>query len=676
MKFFDVAIDAPLWNPLTYGVSDEELLEKIHLGLPVSVPLGRRKAAGVILGECKKVSEDFTIKNIYGIDGDKPVLPTAYMRWAQWVSNYYVHPLGQVLKLAFPPLKKNIKPRRSKKTSLTPAVTHKKAPQLTGEQSTCIKDISETPGFFTHLVFGVTGSGKTEVYLHLLEKVLSENKQGLVLVPEIALTPQLIARFSERFSDQVAVLHSQLTEREKTDQWWSVVEGKKNILIGARSALFCPLPRLGLIVVDEEHEPSYKQEEKLRYNGRDAAISLGKFSNCPVVLGSATPSMESWNNATEGKYKLHTMTRRVADRALPNIEVIDLKQERQGRKEQSNEEDFLPFWLSQKLYEEIEQTLSKKEQVALFLNRRGIAQSVLCQSCGYVHECSNCAISLTLHGKNHLVCHYCDYTQTLKEDCPSCPDGLMISLGIGTEQVESDIKKLFPQARVSRADRDEIQSRESLESLITQMEEKSIDVLVGTQMIAKGLDFPGLTLVGLILADIGFNLPDFRCSERSFQLLTQVSGRSGRHIESGGKVIIQTYNPEHMSLVHAQRADYQGFMAEEASNRKELLYPPFGKLACLKILASKPGLGEDLCETLLRRCEALKSKNPLYQGIVLLGPAQAPLFKLRGKFRYHMILKSPQSGVLSAFCRQIIADARWVPSGSKVQVDIDPLHLL
>jgi primosomal protein N' (replication factor Y) len=332
--------------------------------------------------------------------------------------------------------------------------------------------------------------------------------------------------------------------------------------------------------------------------------------------------------------------------------------------------------MSPVLYEEIQKTLEKKEQVALFLNRRGVASTVLCTDCGYIYRCPNCAISLTLHNKRDLVCHYCDYNSQLKNNCESCQIGEPKSLGLGAEKVEADIRLLFPEARVARADRDEIDSRESLEDLIQKMEDHEIDVLVGTQMIAKGLDFPKLTLVGLVLADVGFNMPDFRATEKSFQLLTQVSGRAGRHIQDGGKVIIQTYNPEHPSVIYAQNIRFSEFAEFELASRKELNYPPIGKLASLKITARTPQLGIETSEKLAARADNLKKLNPIYKNIQILGPAEAPLSKLRGKYRYHLLLKTTTLNCLSPFCRQLLNDNSWISTGTKVQVDIDPLNLL
>ncbi len=677
-RMVSVAVDAPLFTPLTYKST-----ESWPVGSSVIVPLGKRKVQAVIL-ENQAVTQPladgphappkFVLKNIESLDETRPPLTPVFLKWLQWVAEYYVHPIGQVMSLAFPPLATKKSARVSKRAPVIQKVERQQPLSMTSEQKDCVENISQKNGFHTHLLFGVTGSGKTEVYLQLLEKILASGRGGLVLVPEISLTPQLINRFAARFGEQVAVLHSHLTDRERTTQWWSVLEKEKRILIGARSALFCPMPDLGLIVVDEEHEASYKQEESLKYHARDAAIVLAKQMNIPILLGSATPSLETWRAARDGRYHLHTLSRRAVSGLLPTVDVVDMRLEKTVKRD--NPVPGLPFWLSTHLHTALTETLERKEQVALFLNRRGIAPTIACPDCGHVERCPNCAISLTLHGRNDLVCHYCDYTTAFSATCTSCKIGEVKPLGLGTEQVEMDVQKLFPNAKVARADRDEIYSRETLEDLITRMESHDIDILVGTQMIAKGLDFKKLNLVGLVLADVGFNLPDFRSTERSFQLITQVSGRAGRHISDGGRVIIQTYNPDYAALTYAKTADFTNFAEYELKCREELLYPPYGRLAALRIIATSVRAGIEAAERLAARCEVLKTKSAPYKSLKILGPTEAPLAKLRGKFRYYLLIKSPSQNVLSAFCRQLVSDGKWLPSGTKVQVDIDPLNLL
>jgi primosomal protein N' (replication factor Y) len=665
-QFYEISVAAPLSYNLTYTSATE-----LARGQSVEVSIGRRRITGVVVGPGQP-SPEFKIKAIESLIEDRPRLHEAFLKWLEWLSNYYIYPLGQVVDLAFPPLKKSDKVRKSKKRRTVPDMARTEKPVLMPEQELCFANINAHKGFAAHLLYGVTGSGKTEVYLRLIEEVMARGEQALVLVPEISLTPQLIERFAQRFGEEkISVIHSHLTEREKTTHWWEMVEEKKSILIGARSALFCPVPKLGLVIVDEEHEPSFKQEEMLKYHARDAAVMLARFSNCPIVLGSATPSLETFRNATQGKYHLHKMILRVHNRPLPRVDVVEIRDERRERGGESS----LPFWLSQNLFDKITQTIEKKEQVALFLNRRGVAQTVLCPSCGAIGECPNCSVSLTLHGSSHLLCHYCAYEERLKTSCGECRDGEPRPLGLGTELVEADIRKLFPEARLARADRDQIQSREEVEDLVKAMDNREIDILVGTQMIAKGWDFPGLTLVGMVLADVGFNLPDFRASERSFQLLTQVSGRSGRHTTSG-EVVIQTYNPAHSSITFTEQNDYFGFAEHELRIREELNYPPFGKLACFRIQSTDPVVAVQTAQQLVHRARALSQQRETYRSIQLLGPAPAPIAKLRGHFRYHILMKAASSSLLNNYARLIVGNEDWIPPKARIIVDIDPMQML
>jgi primosomal protein N' (replication factor Y) (superfamily II helicase) len=678
-----VAVDAPMPGALTYFAHPEKIVFRGDL---VQVPLGKRHVLGFVLNahhkaapiDSKSTAKEFVMKNIAEVITDWPRLTDPYLKWLEWVSDYYLHPIGRVLQLTLPPLKKEIKARKSNRPPVIDLAGLEKRtiPELTGEQKKCFTDISSTENFNVHLIRGVTGSGKTEVYLRLFEKCLRENKKGLFLLPEISLTPQLVQRFAERFGDQVAVIHSQLTDRERTNQWWDIAEHRKSILIGARSALFCPIENLGLIIVDEEHEASFKQDEKLKYNGRDSAIMLAQMMNCPIILGSATPSLESWNNAINGKYKLHQLNQRVHQQPLPEITVVDMRLEKENEKRPAS----LPSWLSLNLFNKIQVTLDEGFQVALLLNRRGLSNMVFCQSCGYSAECPNCDIHLTLHAKHHLVCHYCDYHQNFTLQCPDCKEGELIPLGIGTEKLEADLKSLFPKKAVARADRDEITNRAELENLISQMEKREIDILIGTQMIAKGLDFPFLNLVGLVLADVGFNLPDFRTTERSFQLMTQMSGRSGRNFKNtghSGEVVIQTYNTEHDSLRFVINHDFISFAEFELQNRSALNYPPFHKIISLRINSTELATVKNVASTLAEKANFLKSKYPDQFGpIQILGPASAPLQKIKNVYRFHLLLKAPQSGILNTFASYLLKNQKWVPPKCKVMIDVDPMNLL
>jgi primosomal protein N' (replication factor Y) len=664
LKYWQVAIDAPVRQVFTYSSHLE-----LKRGVSVKAPFGRRHSDALVLNEIDKPENtEFTIREITESLDIRWPLSDRFVSWLEWLSDYYLHPIGQVCQMAFPPLKK--KEGRSRKGPVIPEVAFTQPPQLTDEQANALEKILPINGYQTHLVHGITGSGKTEIYLRLIEAALSEKKQALVLVPEISLTPQLVQRFASRFGDKIAVIHSHLTDREKTEQWWKMVDREKDVLIGARSALFCPIPDLGMIIIDEEHEPSFKQDEKLRYHARDAAAVLAKKLNIPLILGSATPSLESWQNAKSNRYNLIQLKKRVANATLPDIEIVDMRNEKQEKTK-----EVLPFWMSETLFESIGEALANQQQVALFLNRRGVAQFVICSGCGATRKCPNCSVSLTLHAKNHLVCHYCDYNEPLTSQCPDCRDCELKPFGLGTEGIEDELLKLFPEARISRADRDLIHSRQALDELIFQMEEREIDILVGTQMIAKGLDFKNLTLVGVVLADVGFNMPDFRASERSFQLLTQVSGRSGRH-EQKGKVVIQAYNTAHPSLAPTKNQDYESFTDEELTFRRELSYPPFGRLALLKFSGNSEEKVIKCSKAAFEAAHTLTQTVDKYQSVELLGPTAAPLTKLSGKFRYQLLLKGKKEPSFGAFCYHFLRDFNLVYSGVKMTIDIDPFNML
>ncbi|MES3039313.1 MAG: primosomal protein N', partial [Bdellovibrionota bacterium] len=652
--------------------------EDIPIGSKVSVPLGKRVATGVVVSETKpdeKVAIN-KIKSIFSVDTEYPVLSEPYLRWAQWLSDYYFYPLGLILSLAYPPLPKTTKVRASKKAPVMPVREQEDDLPLTSDQEKCFNDIKDKPGFGVHLIHGVTGSGKTEIYLRMIKEVQAKGKKALYLVPEISLTPQLVERFARRFKDQTGVLHSQLTEREKTNQWWALIENKFSVLVGARSALFCPVDDWGLIIIDEEHESSFKQDEKLRYNARDAAIVKAKELGIPVILGSATPSLESWKNALDGRYHLHTLKKRVFKQDPPEIQILDLRNEKKNNVEENSG---APSWLSKPLEDAIREELDKGKQIALFLNRRGQAQSVLCPACGYSKECPNCDIHLTLHHQKYLTCHYCDYQESFKLQCPDCKEGVLQLIGIGTEQVQRDLEVMFPDKVIQRADRDEISTREELEELIQNMELGKTDILIGTQMIAKGLDFPNLNLVGFVLADIGFNIPDFRATERSFQIITQMAGRAGRHIktsEEKARVLIQAYNTEHESLKYLSPLAVEDFMAKELEFREVLSYPPYSRLICLRIQGPDKSLASQAADGVALRGHSLKKQNPAYANIQILGPAEAPMAKLRNQYRYQVLIKGPKDNSIHNFLRQFFHDLSWVDKKVRIIADVDPLNML
>lgn len=673
IRYAQVAIAAPIKGLLTYSIPIN--LNNLSVGAVVYAPLGKRICRGVIFEIFeKKPDTKFELKSIDRVDSEyDAAILFPRLKWIQWLSEYYFHPIGLVADLILPPLAKNIK-KTSRKRSPIPEFPAETPFNLNSEQHLVYEKISTLNGFQTHLLYGVTGSGKTEVYLHLFDKTLAAGKTGLFLLPEISLTPQLVNRFAKRFGSRIALLHSQLTDRERTQFWWEMVLREKQILIGARSALFCPIPNLGLIVVDEEHESSFKQEEKLKYHGRDSAIMLAREMNCPVILGSATPSFESWVNATKGKFHLHRLTKRVGHVALPEMRVVDLKLSAAKSKELK-----LPFWVSEELYIELQKNLEGHYQSALFLNRRGMSQSIICPACGYTKECPNCDIKLTLHAHNHLVCHYCDYHESFKSKCSDCHEGILEPLGVGTERVETEIRKLFPSARVLRVDRDEIQNRIDLENAIEKVEKKEVDILIGTQMIAKGLDFPNLKLVGLVLADVGFNLPDFRAGERAVQLILQMSGRAGRHKkenEPNGMVILQTYNPDTEIVQMACQSNYEIYCEYDLKNREIFSYPPYGKMISFRIQSRDLDKSQKTARMLSERCFNLKDKSESFKEIQVLGPTESPIAKIRNEYRFQIILKSNQASVLHRFTKIVLQNEKWVPSGVKLFADVDPMNLL
>jgi primosomal protein N' (replication factor Y) len=543
-------------------------------------------------------------------------------------------------------------------------------PELTSKQvralETIVKGI-DSLRFSPFLLYGITGSGKTEIYLRAIERVVEGGRQAVVLVPEISLTPQLIGQFLERFSGRVATLHSGLSRGERYDEWRRIREEKVDIVIGARSAIFAPFERLGMIIVDEEHETSYKQEEKLRYNARDLAAVRAKLCDAVLILGSATPSLEAYHNAVAEKFRLLKLDERVEGRPLPSVEIVDMRRE-EGK----------GIILSEKLRKALGENLAIGRQSLLFLNRRGFASFIQCPDCGFVFKCPNCSVSLTHHfrGKK-LLCHYCNYAITVPDLCPRCQGYGIRSLGIGTERVEEEIQKLFPQATVDRMDRDTTRKRRSHQKILKKVKSRETNILVGTQMIAKGHDFPNVTLVGVICADLSLNFPDFRSSERTFQLLTQVAGRAGRGMNPG-QVIIQTFNPDHYSIQMARDQDFTKFYREELRFRKELGYPPFSRLINVRIEGTSQKRSEKAAEEIGEWGRRLLRKRSYGRGIEILGPSPAPLEKIKGRFRYQMLIKGKYSNLLHRFVEELVGETKklWPGRGINLTIDVDPISVM
>lgn len=543
-------------------------------------------------------------------------------------------------------------------------------PALSEEQEEAVRKVLEAlrnSGYASFLLHGITGSGKTEVYLAAAAAALDLGRQSLILVSEIALSGQMEALFRQRFGSKVAVLHSGLGQGERRDEWMRVFRGDVEVVVGARSAIFAPLERLGLVVVDEEHDSSYKQESSLRYHARDAAVMRARLSEAVVLMGSATPSLPSYYNALHGKFRLLRITHRIDRRPLPEVAVVDMRREKEGA--------LLSFPLRQALAD----TLAAGKQALLLINRRGYASFLLCRRCGHVPHCWNCALSLTWHrSEESLRCHLCGLAVPAPALCPQCEARAFKPFGFGTQRVEAEVQRLFPQARVSRMDRDTTRSKQAYPRILGDFSRGQTDVLIGTQMVAKGHDFPNVTLVGVVSADTSLRWPDYRAGEVTFQLLTQVAGRAGRGPDPG-KVIIQTYDPGHYSIRFARQHDYSGFFKTEAAFRRELGYPPFRRLALLMLRGNVEEKTRRAAQRLAARYGELCSERPaLKQEVELLGPVAAPLSRVKGKYHWQLLLRSKRPSCLGELGRQLV---RWGQtalkgSGVSLSVDVDPLSLI
>ncbi len=727
----------PPHGPLDYLVP-ESLVEEVRLGVRVKVPLGRgnREMMGYVVAVEMIRQSANAFKPITTVLDPEPLCTPKLLELFQWMSRYYIAPLGQVFEAAVPAgVRASAGSRERVMLYPTAAANNdEKLNRLSPKQQSVLRQLILAGGGVTidqlqklaecstgpisslreagyiearnervfddqgprlprpqgpplalsvdqrqalaHvldalnsakqqtiLLYGITGSGKTEVYMQAIHEVLSFGRQAIVLVPEISLTPQTRQRFVQRFG-QVAVLHSNMSPVERHHQWRMIASGQVPVVIGPRSAIFAPVPRLGLIVIDEEHEQSFKQDTLPRYHARDVALHRSFLEQIPLVLGSATPSLESWRRAQLGQYRLANLPRRIHNRPLPHVTTIDL---RQSSSEPSRGS------LSRQLQQGIHETLAVKGQVILLLNRRGFATTIQCPSCGNVVSCPDCDLPLTHHrdgGK--AVCHYCDYQIGTPPVCPKCNfDGIRFS-GLGTQRLEVEVQQRFPKATIARMDSDTMRKPGSHERVFTEFREGRVDILLGTQMIAKGLDFPNVLLVGVINADSALHFPDFRAAERTFQLVTQVAGRTGRG-EKPGHVMVQTFSPDHPSILAASKHDFMGFAAEELTKREQFGYPPFGCLA--RVIMRGPDLTEveEFAESFVKRLQATRQQ----QGIDcrILGPAPPPLAKLRGKYRFHALMMTAQAEPLNRLIVRTIAEIK-PPKEVQYVIDIDPLDTL
>lgn len=732
--FVEVIVDLPLKEvdrPFDYQVP-ENLKDEISIGHQVLVPFGHQRLKGFVIA-LKEESEVKRVRPIYSLAHPETLFAEEMLPLIRWLASYYQSFLITAIQTIFPevvrenslefielidedvPLSKRAKKQASIREYLKKVggripikdvmdacdcktrgpidtlykkgvieILHKtkyRRPYreedflreghlpLTSSQREALEEIEEgikRREGETFLLHGVTGSGKTEVYLQAIDSVLKKGGGAILLVPEVSLTYQTVSRFKRRFGDEVALLHSYLSAGERFDEWLRIKRGEARVVIGARSAIFAPLSNLLLIVIDEEHEWSYKGGESPRYHAVKVARKRGEMEGVVTLLGSATPDMESYYQAESGTYRLLELKERIKRMPMPPVRTVDMRKELKGGNRTI---------ISKYLYRSIEERLSRREQVLLFLNRRGFSNFLLCRRCGYVPRCTECDVSLTFHANpSRLYCHYCSHPYSLLDRCPQCGSRYLQYLGIGTQKVEEVVREEFPEATVARMDMDTTRKKGAHEAIIKSLFQGRIDILIGTQMIAKGHDHPNITLVGVILADTVLHFPDFRSSERTFQLLTQVAGRTGRG-EKGGEVIIQTYSPDHYSIKAASDHNYSSFYSQEISLRESQEYPPFSKLINL-IISSKE---EGLCRDTAAKLGSLFTKHAKEgEGeIEIYGPAPATISRIRGHYRWQLLLKGSLNGDLQDVTRWIIEGFYpLLPEEVSLRVDVDPVSIV
>lgn len=736
--FADIVFDRPLDHAYSYAVP-ADLVERVGVGKRVEAPFGRgdKATVGYCVRVHDQVPPR-AVKLISRVLDDEALLTDSLLRLTRWMADYYLCGWGQVLQavlpagvrdqagtreaiivelvpdtgevltltakqaLALEKLRKSGGPMEQRRlcreagigpgviqTLIGKGLIRKHTERVERTDDNFENDVLPTTpltlnadqevvwppvleaiqagGYRTFLLHGVTGSGKTEVYLRAIEEVVKQGKEALVLVPEISLTPQTIERFRGRCAN-VAVMHSHLSDSERGAHWRRIAAGQVQVVVGARSAVFAPCRNLGLIVIDEEHENTFKQESTPRYHARDVAVMRAKLENIPIVMGSATPSLESWANAERGQYTLLQLPNRVEDRPLPQVTLVDLRHERRSGGKF--------FAISPTLEHGMREALRGGGQVILLLNRRGFSTHVHCPACGFVANCPNCDLTLTFHRqRSSLLCHYCGHEQPPYRKCPGCDEASILFHGVGTEKLQAEIEEKFPNRVVQRMDSDTMSRPGSHQRVLDAFRDGLIHILMGTQMIAKGLDFPDVTLVGVVNADVGLHLPDFRAAERTFQLLAQVAGRTGRG-ERGGKVMIQTYTPDHPSITLAATHDYLKFAQQELVHRRQHQYPPYQRLARLIVRSQNEQAAITFADTLAGAFrEAMRKPDRQSPGLRLLGPAPCPVYRLNAYYRYHFQLQSASPGLLHNVLREVLA---VVNPSSKVefQVDVDPFNML
>ena len=678
-KFLQVALNVPLNQTFTY--LNIEPADVSRLGCRVEIKFGARKTKGCVIAESDELPadcpvEEAKIRPITKVMDESPLLNEELINLAKWISSYYLCSIGEAVSAMLPSAKRE---SDAGGFSFVDEISSEKAKNLSEEQKKAVEEIlSSESATNLHYLYGPTGTGKTEVFLQCAEKILNEGKGVIYLVPEIGLTQQVIEAVVKRFGQTTAVLHSGLTPSQKLSEYHRILKKEARVVVGARSAVFAPVPDLGLIIIDEEHDGSYKAGSTPRYHARQVAMYRSKKLNIPLVMGSATPSVEAWQMMNTSVIARHTLTKRLAGGKMPEIKTINL----------SNEPPDTGC-ISRELEKEINSTLTQKKQTILFLNRRGFTHFYRCRSCGFELKCKNCSVSLTYHkAENRLRCHYCGWNVTPPQQCPQCGSLDAGYSGFGTEFIESEVKAKFPNARVVRIDTDSLSHKGELQEKLSAFKNEEYDIMLGTQMVAKGLNFPKLQLVGVILADTALHLPDFRAAERTFSLITQVAGRAGRFFPDG-KVLVQTYSPEREPILFSVNGRTKEFYEMEIGMRKMLNFPPFSRLVRLVFRAPTLQQAESAAQGAadILRSELLKIYNqPLSQGFTqkikeqtgsteILGPAECPLSKISGSYRWQIILKGQNISILQKVSAALLYNYSR-PADVYIESDIDPVSLL
>ncbi|MGQ9812637.1 MAG: replication restart helicase PriA [Dissulfurimicrobium sp.] len=709
-RLIDVVLPLPIEHSLTYALKPD--VQPPQRGSRVLVPVGRRQMIGMVWGMAEG-PPPHGVKEILEIIDETQLLPESLIKFLEWASSYYFYPIGRVIAEALPPGFLSSKARRIvditkikrrflSKRPVFPVWSNEINITPTSEQAAALGYIEQAllaRSYSPILLHGVTGSGKTEIYLRAAQICLQQQKGVIFMVPEIAMTAQAVGRFIARFGDAVTVLHSALTEHQRQGEWLRIRRGESRIVIGTRSAIFAPVQDVGLLIVDEEHDASYKQEDRFKYNARDMAVMRASMSGATVILGSATPSISSYTNAISGRYHLITLERRVDDRPLPHVTVVDRRKAEKEKKGLGGSAQRRPAWLTDVLEAAIGETLDKGEQVLLFLNRRGFATHVFCPDCGHVFKCPHCDVSLVWHRRGQscgldefpgvdcgdsrsgkaggaLICHYCGRTWPAMPICPRCEGHAVKAVGYGTERLANDIAKIFPLARLARLDRDMVRGRRSMEGVLRDFHDGHLDILIGTQMVSKGHDFPGLTLVGIVWADMSLNFPEYKAAEQTFQLLIQVAGRVGRSSRPG-RVIIQTFMPDHYVLECVTRHNYQAFYEKEVALRKKMCYPPFGRLINLRFSSRNDKLLEKTVFKIADIAKEAISKASGGLNVEIFGPSPAPRARIKDRFRWQILLKAGSIADMRALCTMLISmRGELIPASVAFEMDVDPVSLL